>query len=184
MSDTNGTTATRKKSRRAKITIVGTVVTVAPQHPDGSPTGKTKSYDAAALPDEMQRLLMVNLGLKNKLMDSWADPTTDVLAEADETYANMMAGNWSVRGETGERTTLFLEAYAKVTKSTVDAVRARVNAVESGDDDAAKGKLAAARKHPQIVGLMATIAADKAAARARDIAAAQKGQKVDAIAAF
>lgn len=125
---------------------------------------------------EMQRIAMVTTGFRNKFMDTYADPARDIAESLEDQHQSLLAGQWSARGESAERTTLFVQAYAAVKGQTVDYVRGRVNAIESGDDEVAKATLAQWRKDNDILAKMAEIQILNAQKR---LAAAQEAPKAE-----
>lgn len=148
MSDTNGATE-GKKVRRAtytndleNMTLTQTVL-----------GGRTRIFSVADAPADMVKRLTLH-GLRQKLGDGHAARETDVASATDRIWDSIVAGMWTTRGESVERTTMFVTAYANVTKTDVDAVRARVNDIESGEDKEAQAKLDGMRKHPSIVAEM------------------------------
>jgi hypothetical protein len=177
MSDT-ATAAKRTRNRRARMQIdpAAQTVTFSPFKPGThEPDGRVFTAELSRLPPAIVTLLALDR-LRNKLMDSYADPESDILTQCGETYDMLAAGTWAApRGETAERTTLFAEAYASLKKIDLEDAKARINSILAGDDDDRKRTLDGWRRHPQIVAEMTSISAAKAAERARVARKAAKG---------
>ena len=178
MSDHTAAAAKRTRNRRAKMTINTAAQTVAfaPFQPGTStPDGRVFIAALSRLPAPIVTLLALDR-LRNKIMDSYADPESDIIAQCNETFDMLAAGTWAApRGESAERTTLFAEAYASLKKIGLDDAKSRINAITSGDDAERQRNLDAWRRHPQIVAEMARISAAKAAERAKTARLAAKG---------
>lgn len=175
MSETK--TAPRTRNRRAKMDIDASAQTVTfrPFVPGtDQPTGEVFVAEYAPLPDAIKLQLGLDR-LRNKLMDSYSDPADDVMASLRTTYDALLGGQWAIKGETGERTTLFIEAYAELKQKPLEDVRRRVYEIEAGDDAKAKANLAGWRKAPEFVARMAKIAERKARERSKAAAEAAKG---------
>lgn len=196
--------ATRNK--RAKITLDTTAMTVTyqPYAANGELDGRSVVLSPMQYPEQIRNLLMLDR-LRNKAMDAYSDPTADVIESVNGVNEQLLAGNWSARGsgEGAEKTSLFVEAYAKFTHRTADPAhngqsahdrgitledwiadrRRRVNEIEAGDDDGQKEKLKQVKAHAQIKALMATIQEEKARERAKAAKAAAK-QAEPAVAAI
>lgn len=165
-----------KRQRRCAMAMDFPNETVTFRQPtaaDGKPGAVVFVAECKKLPAEIRQILMVDR-CRNKLMDSYSDPASDPAAEMGKVWDGLLAGNWSVRGEAAERTSLFVEAYAFMAKRDVADIRAVVNALELADDAESKAKLKAARSHPQIVARMAEITRERAVARAAATATAAK----------
>lgn len=178
MSDTATTAAKRTRNRRARMQIdpPTQTVTFSPFKPGThEPDGRTFVAELSRLPPAIVTLLALDR-LRNKIMDSYADPKSDIIAQCGETYKLLLAGTWAApRGETAERTTLFAEAYASLKKLDLEDAKARINSILAGDDDDRKRTLDGWRRHPQIVAEMARISAAKAAEREKAARRAAKG---------
>lgn len=135
--------------------------------------GRTKEFDFKTLPEPMRNLLAMH-GLRQKLGDGHSAREKDVASATDRIWDSLTSGMWTTRGESVERTTMFVTAYANVTKTDIDVVRARVNEIEAGDDEGQKAKLAAFRKHPSIVAEIARLQMAAAQERLKSARAAGK----------
>jgi hypothetical protein len=170
-----------ERNKRAKITesIADQTVTYQP-YVAGSDQldGRTFVAELGKLSTDIQTRLALSR-LRNKLMDSYSDKTTDVIERVTDTFAMLENGDWDSRGEGADRTSVFIEAYANVYKKPIDAVRTAVNnlatAAENGDADADK-KLKAARADQHVKLEMANIAARRAAERQAKLAEGMTGQ--------
>lgn len=186
-------TETKTRARRAKMTIdtAAQTVTFAVWGPDGktlAPASADTLFVAnyRSLPDDIKLRLGLDR-LRNKLMDSYSDAGKTgipILTSARETYDGLAAGMWEIAGEAGVRLGHFVEAYARHFKKPIEDARKVVNDVAQGDDVEKKARLAGMRAHPTFVALMAAIAQEKAAERAKLTADAAKGAKLEPLAAF
>ena len=179
------TTAKRQRRARMEIHTDTKTVTFTLFGANGAPTDKTFTADLKKLPPAMVDMLALDR-LRNKLMDSYSDPASDVLAQCASTYNTLLAGNWaaSTKGDGADRTTDFVTAYAAFHKLDVDVARGKINAVEIGDDADKKATLNAWKKHPPIVAHMHRISAERAAARASASATAARATPAAKLAAI
>jgi len=147
--------ATKKATKK----VEGTVVSIA------FASGETLSADVTAMPDEIKKHLIVH-GLSQKLGDSYAGADEkEAYGCAQRVLEGLMKGEWSTRSEGGgSRTSMFLEAIARVLKTDVDDARTRFDAKTEEEQ-------AAIKKHPQVKQALAQIKAERAAA---ELAAAEK----------
>lgn len=130
-------------------------------------------------PTEIRNLAALTVGFRNKFMDTYSDPATPIADALGQMHEQLLAGNWAVKGEGSERTTLFLEAYSNIlvkTDPTKDLAwtRRRVNEIESGDDEGRKLGIAGARAHPEVVAEMARLQIERARERQRSAKDAAK----------
>jgi len=146
--------ATKKASKK----VEGTTVTIE------FATGQTLTANAADLPDEMKRNLIVH-GLSQKLGDSYAGADEKEAFDcANRVLEGLMKGEWSTRGEGGGgRASMFLEALAAVLGLSLDEAKAKF-------DSKTEEEQAAIKNHPQIKTKTAEIKAARAQA---DLAKAQ-----------
>lgn len=183
--------ATRNK--RAKITLdtSNMTVTYAPYNAAGELDGRTVTLSPLQYPEQIRNLLMLDR-LRNKAMDAYSDPSADVIDAVNAVNEQLLAGNWASRGsgETAERTTLFVEAYARHTfklpgqgesrgmdlAAWIADRRAKVNEIEAGDDDALKAMVKNAKANAQIKKLMADITLEKARELAKKRSADAKAE--------
>lgn len=134
----------------------------------------TQSFRIADLNEDIRERALRH-GLIQKLADSHAGKIPEAEANAKETWEHLVAGDWyAARGESTERTSLFLEAYVRVMNArghqlTVEEFRKRVNDIESGDDDAKKKALRAARDNVDVQKAANDIRAERLAARAEKV---------------
>jgi hypothetical protein len=173
MSVTTSAAPTKTRNRRAKMTqdMDAQSVTFTLFRPGTSElTDTTFVASLRELPSEIVTRLALDR-LRNKLMDSYSDPTSDILEECGKVYDGLKAGMWSLQGESVERSSMFIEAAAELWKSDVERVRAKVNEIDGGDDADAKRKLAEWRKDARILDIVARIGLERARKRAADAAA-------------
>lgn len=134
----------------------------------------TQSFRIADLNDDIRERALRH-GLIQKLADSHAGKIPEAEQNAKETWDHLVAGDWyAARGESTERTSLFLEAYVMVMNNrghslTVEEFRKRVNDIESGDDDTKKKALRAARDNVDVQKAMNTIRMERLNARAEKV---------------
>jgi hypothetical protein len=185
MSDTNGTTKTRNRRAKMDINTTDRTVTFTLFAPDGTLSAKSFVAHLDKLPKEMQTMLALDR-LRNKLMDSYSDPSSDVIAACQSTYDTLLAGNWSAttKGDGADRISDFVVAYAHHHKLDVEVARTKINAAQMSDDADRKAALAEWRKYGPIVAHMNRLSAERAAARASASAAAAKTNKTPAPAAI
>lgn len=161
MSETNGTTTRTRRAMYKKdieqMTLTQSVVGGRQSH----------VYAISALNPEIRARLTLH-GLNQKLGDGHASKEVDVAAATDRIWDGLIAGHWSTRGEGAERTTMFITAYANVTKTDIDLVRSRVNALSDSDNPDDAKKLKAFREHPSIVAEISRLQIEAARKRAQD----------------
>ena len=187
---THGVNQMATRNKRAKLTyvkddagerIVG--LQVEPCDATGNLDGRKAIFKLADYSPQIQDLLTFHTGFNHKFMDSWSDPADDVLAAAGSVHDQLIAGNWHARGtgEAAEKTSLFVEAYARHTfkapgqghdrgmtaEDWLADVRKRINEIEAGDDDAKKAHVKSWKSHSQIKLIEAQIKEEKAKAAAK-----------------
>lgn len=174
-----------EKNRRAMCVVNVEEGSLAWHEPAPAPAGSKRKYVPGALirkimcdeyPAEIKRIAMLTNGFKNTIGDSFSEPDTDVASAIEERHNTLMSGNWSAKGESSERTTLFIQAYATVRGKSVEWTRQRVNEIEAGDDEEAKARLAAWRKDGKVVAEIARIQIENAQKR---LAAAEAAEAVE-----
>lgn len=160
--------ATGEKKRRIGREINDTTGLVTFTVLDG---GATLVVDPKKYPAAIQARLLAH-GVNAKVGDSAADPEEDAMEALTATHEQLLAGNWAQHGGGGGGPRLgeLIAAIVTVTGQPEDKVRAKVEKMT--DDERAE-----ARKHPQIAAAMAKAAAEKAAARAKDLAKGTKDTK-------
>ena len=166
--ETNG--ATRKRTVKYSWNADDRVLT---QSINGEDVQK---FDVSLLNNEIMDALAIH-GLRQKLADAHAGKIPDAEELSKDVWVGLVDGNWSSRGEGGERAGLFVEAYAAIKMRPIDEIRQIVNAIEAGDDDDKKALLAKARANKDVVAKMRTLAAERAAARAEAANRAATGEE-------
>ena len=121
--------------------------------------GEKTQAKLGELPEHIVRRLALH-GLKQKLVDAHAGvrDVADARAATVAVLETLRAGDWSKRPDAGVGG-LLVEAVARATGRTAEAVRERLAAM----DDAQRRALA---KHPAVAAAMAAIRAERLAARA------------------
>lgn len=119
---------------------------------------KTVTVDFTKLPANIAAAAMRH-GISQKVGDSFAssESVDDAEAAARETLAQLMAGDWNTRTSGSG---VLAEAVARVQKVPVDKAQAIIAKMTPD-------KLAAVKAHPDVKAALATIAAERAAARAK-----------------
>lgn len=135
-----------------------------------------QSFQIAELSTDIMDMLAIH-GLRQKLADAHAGKIPEAVELSKDVWDGLVAGNWTSRGEGGERAGLFVEAYAAIKQRPIDEIRNIVNAIEAGDDDDKKALLAKARANKDVVAKMRTLAAERAAARAEAANRAATGEE-------
>ncbi len=188
--------ATRNKRAKISLDTAQMTVTYQPFNAAGELDGRSITLSPLNYPEQIRNLLMLDR-LRNKAMDAYSDPDADVIEAVRGVDEQLLAGNWSQRGtgESAERTTLFVEAYARFTydmpkqgkeqglsiEEWTANRRSKVNEIEAGDDEALKAMLKNARSHAGVKKLMAEITLEKARERAKSANAAAKAAKEEEV---
>lgn len=177
------------KTKRAVIVTDLDAMELRFHEPEAAPPGSKSKWIPGALirairvadyPQDIRNIAMLTVGFRNTFMDQYADPSVDIAQALEDRHNTLLAGNWSAKGESSERAGLFVQAYAAIKGLSVEEVRNKVNAIESGDDDSKKAALAAWRKSPDIAAKMAEIQIENA--RKRMAAAHDAAKEAEAMA--
>lgn len=123
-----------------------------------------RTVDATRYPPNVQRIAMLTVGFRNKLMDTYADPEADVAACLARMDTQLAAGEWDGAGVAGDRTTMALEAYARVIAKPIEIVKAKIAALRA---DGREADVTARLEHPQVRAMVARIQQERAAERAK-----------------
>lgn len=133
-------------------------------------TGKSTVVEYNKFPDDMQKRFALG-GVNAACGDSAASPDVDSISVIEQRAANIMAGNWTVKGAGGggRTNTLLARALAQHTGSDIEAVVAKLK--ESTDER--KKELA---RHPQIKAIIEQIKLDDQRAKTKEAKDAAKGE--------
>ena len=133
----------------------------------GTDNSLVAKYDD--LSDEMKVRAALH-GINGKVGDSAADPTVDAFTVMNETFTNVLAGNWNVRGGgAGSRITVLAEALAEVTGQDLDTVVDKLEAMSVEE------RRAIPSKYAKVKAAVDSIKAARAAAKAKTSKSAAKG---------
>lgn len=132
-------------------------------------TGAELVCNLSELPKEITNHLLVH-AINAKVGDSAADPKVDAMTAMQETWAQLVAGEWNARSGEGSgagRVTLLAEGIALATERSIEDVVAML--AEKSEDE--KKEL---RKHAQVKAAIEQITAKRAAEKAKASAKAAK----------
>ena len=135
----------------------GTVLTL------GWADGTVDTFDAEALPEAIQRDLMMH-GLKQKLRDDasdanqYSDPIGYAKSCAQEIWQMLSGGQWRRQGTASGSTVDLVNALHRALDGaqTLEEVSAKIMSMQTSDRTALK-------KHPEVAKALADIAAERAA---------------------
>lgn len=139
--------------------------------------GKSSLFDLSKVsPEILQRLALH--GASQKIGDSYAgagdsaDPAAYAEQAANETIAQLYAGDWRVTVSGGPRISDLAAALSRLSGKVVEAV---VESLKAATDEQKKEL----RKRPKVAAMLAAIKAENAAARAKKLAEAASGDTAE-----